>query len=65
MAGISGYILCRLFIFILSKFVPTELAPLEDRNRITITAVAPEGATFEYMDHYMEGAYRCIPSKNS
>jgi multidrug efflux pump len=48
-------VIALLLIFILFKFVPTELAPLEDRSRITITAIAPEGATFEYMDHYMEG----------
>jgi multidrug efflux pump len=43
-----------LLIWILFKNIPSELAPLEDRNRITINAIAPEGATFEYMDHYMD-----------
>lgn len=34
--------------------VKTELAPLEDRSRLSITATAPEGATFEYMDNYVD-----------
>ena len=34
--------------------LPKELAPLEDRGRIRMAATAPEGATFEYMDNYMD-----------
>lgn len=33
--------------------LPSELAPLEDRGRVRVTAAAPEGATFEYMDAYI------------
>lgn len=35
-------------------FLPEEVAPLEDRNSIRMFAQAPEGASFEYMDHYMD-----------
>jgi len=43
-----------LLIWILFRNIPTELAPLEDRSRLTVNATAPEGATFEYMDHYVD-----------
>lgn len=29
--------------------LPKELAPLEDRNRVTVTATGPEGASYDYM----------------
>ncbi len=34
--------------------LPSELAPLEDRNGIRMFATGPEGATFEYMDAYID-----------
>ena len=43
-----------IFIYILFAVIPTELAPLEDRSRLSIIATAPEGATFEYMDRYID-----------
>jgi multidrug efflux pump len=33
--------------------LPAELAPLEDRGAIRVFATGPEGATFEYMEAYM------------
>ncbi len=44
-AGLSWFFLARL---------PRELAPLEDRSRLRITATAPEGTSFERMDRYMD-----------
>jgi len=35
--------------------LPTELAPLEDRSNMRITATASEGSTFEYMTSYIDG----------
>ncbi|HEX7356176.1 MAG TPA: efflux RND transporter permease subunit [Ignavibacteriaceae bacterium] len=52
-----------LLIYILFKIVPSELAPLEDRSRLSITAVATEGATFEYMDKYIDEAVNIINEK--
>ena len=44
-------------------FLPSELAPLEDRSSVRLFAVAPEGATFEYMDKYMNGVIKeLVPS---
>ncbi len=34
--------------------LPKELAPLEDRNRVTISATGPEGASYDYMLELME-----------
>jgi multidrug efflux pump len=31
------------------RVLPQELAPLEDRNRLTISATAPEGVSYDYM----------------
>ncbi|GAB4293898.1 MAG: efflux RND transporter permease subunit [Ignavibacteriaceae bacterium] len=49
-----GIAVITVLIWILFGSVPSELAPLEDRSRITVTAIAPEGATFDYMEHYMD-----------
>ncbi len=48
-----GIVVTVIIIWILFDNIPTELAPLEDRNRLTFFVTAPEGATFEYMDNYM------------
>jgi multidrug efflux pump len=47
--GITG-----VFIAILYANIPEELAPSEDRGSIRIFATAPEGASFEYMDAYVD-----------
>ncbi|MBW3544392.1 MAG: efflux RND transporter permease subunit [Bacteroidetes bacterium] len=41
-------------IWLFFTMLPKELAPMEDRNGFRIMATASEGATFEYMDHYMD-----------
>ncbi|GAA5025467.1 multidrug resistance protein [Marivirga lumbricoides] len=53
-------------IFLLFKTLPSELAPLEDRGQISVNATGPEGATFEYMDDYVnkmvEVAMEALPT---
>lgn len=44
-------------IYLLLQTIPSELAPLEDRSEFRFQAQAPEGATFEYMDTYVNGMY--------
>ncbi len=39
-------------VFFLSA-IPSELAPLEDKGRLSISATAPEGTTYEMMDAYI------------
>lgn len=43
-----------LAMLLLFGALPSELAPMEDRSRLRLFASAPEGATFEFMDHYMD-----------
>jgi hydrophobe/amphiphile efflux-1 (HAE1) family protein len=40
-------------IFLIGSMVPSELAPLEDRGWFRLTVTAPEGASFDYTDHFM------------
>jgi len=40
-------------IYFMGSNLPAELAPLEDRSRLRGNVTAPEGATFEYTDKYM------------
>ncbi|MFC1732923.1 efflux RND transporter permease subunit [candidate division KSB1 bacterium] len=41
-------------IIILDRTLHSELAPFEDRSNIRIPTLGPEGASFEYMDKYMD-----------
>jgi multidrug efflux pump len=43
-----------VMIYVLFRGIPSELAPLEDRSRLSISASGPEGATFDYMDRFMD-----------
>lgn len=46
--------ICLVMIFYIFKGIPSELAPLEDRNQFRLSVTAPEGSSFEYMDTYMD-----------
>ncbi len=54
-----------ILIYILFSNLPTELAPLEDRSRLSINVTAQEGATFEYMDRYISESVEIIKDKIS
>lgn len=41
-------------IYLFMMTLPQETAPLEDRSRVRMFALAPEGASFEYMDNYTD-----------
>jgi multidrug efflux pump len=41
-------------IFGLGAILPSELSPLEDRNWMRISLTAPEGASFEYTDNFVD-----------
>ena len=41
-------------IVIMNKIIPSELAPLDDRSLLRVTATAPEGTSYDYMDKYMD-----------
>lgn len=40
-------------IFLIGNDIPSELAPMEDKSRLSISATAPEGTSFELMDKYI------------
>lgn len=44
---------CVVLILGFGMLLPSELAPLEDRSGMRIIATGPEGATFEYMEGYV------------
>ena len=41
---------CAGIIYFVGRQLPSELAPLEDRNRIRVSIQGPEGADFDYTD---------------
>jgi multidrug efflux pump len=49
---IMGFSLGLIYLFFTT--IPSELAPLEDRSGLRLFATAPEGASFEYMDNFMD-----------
>jgi multidrug efflux pump len=50
-----GIAITILLIWFLFDNIPSELAPLEDRSRLSLIVTAQEGATFEYMESFMDG----------
>ena len=52
-----------ILIYFLFANIKAELAPLEDRGRLSITATAPEGATFEYMNSYIDQVVGMLQEK--
>ena len=43
-----------ILIVIVGNLIPSELSPTEDRSLLRISTTAPEGASFDYMDAYMQ-----------
>ena len=52
--GFVIIIVTGILIFTIGRSLKSELAPLEDRSNIRISASAPEGTSFEYMSVYMD-----------
>jgi len=42
-----------LIIFTIGSRIPSELAPMEDKGRLSINVTAPEGTSFEAIDEYI------------
>ena len=47
-----------IYLFMLT--LPQEIAPLEDRSRVRMFSQAPEGASYEYMDNYMDRLVKLV-----
>ncbi|MGQ0827385.1 MAG: efflux RND transporter permease subunit [Bacteroidota bacterium] len=45
---------CSAFIYFVGSALPSELSPLEDRNWLRMSVTAPEGASYEYTDAYIQ-----------
>ncbi len=50
-------------IYVIYSVLPTELAPLEDRGRLNLSITAQEGATFEYMERYIDETVQVLKDK--
>ena len=55
-------IVTLILILFLWNTIPSEMAPLEDRSRITVNTKGPEGVTYEYMRDYTEDIYSLADS---
>jgi multidrug efflux pump len=51
---------CFGIIFFIFKGIPSELAPLEDRNQFRLQVTAPEGTSYDYMDAYIDSLNKFI-----
>jgi multidrug efflux pump len=47
-------------IFLIGTTLQSELAPMDDRSVMRVSAIAPEGASYEYMDNYMDRLSRLV-----
>lgn len=51
---------CLVLSGLIYRSLPQELAPMEDRGEFRLSVTAPEGTSFDYMDHYMDELIRFI-----
>ena len=47
-------LLCIGLVALFMNVLPREMAPIEDRSQVSLNARGPEGATFAYMDRFMD-----------
>jgi multidrug efflux pump len=45
---------CIGSVYVLSKVIQSELAPMEDRNQFRLSLTAPEGTSYDYMEGYSD-----------
>ncbi|GAC1584790.1 MAG: efflux RND transporter permease subunit [Ginsengibacter sp.] len=45
---------CFVMIYFIFSGLPSELAPMEDRNQFRLQVSAPEGTSYDYMDRYID-----------
>lgn len=53
-------LVCALLTYFIYINLQEELAPLEDRSMLRMSASAPEGVSFDYMDEYMNNISQLI-----
>jgi len=52
-----------ILIYVLWKVIPAEMAPLEDRSRLTIRTTTQEGSTYDYNLSYIEDVASMVEEK--
>ena len=45
---------CFVMMYLIFSGIPSELAPMEDRNQFRLQVTAPEGTSYDYMDTYID-----------
>ncbi|MDP4211875.1 MAG: efflux RND transporter permease subunit [Bacteroidota bacterium] len=59
---------CAVMVFFLLRSLQSELAPLEDRSTVRLTATAPEGTSYSYManisDSIADYLYDSVPERD-
>ncbi|MFZ9660914.1 MAG: efflux RND transporter permease subunit [Chitinophagaceae bacterium] len=60
--------ICLGAIYFIGKILPSELAPLEDRNRLRMSVVTPEGTDFDFLEKSIgeitQKVLDSVPEKN-
>lgn len=56
----TGMAVSLLLIVVIFKNLKSELAPLEDRSRFRMLLSAPEGTSYDAMDHYVDNVTQLI-----
>ena len=59
-AALLVMLVSLIAIVLFFELIPTELAPLEDRSRLSLAATAPEGASFDYMSSFMDNLIQVL-----
>ncbi len=52
--ALSGVVISFALIYLIGRTMQSELAPMEDRSRFRLAVTAPEGTSYDAMDHYMD-----------
>ena len=52
-----------LLAVLILQFLPTELAPIEDRSALRISTTTMEGSSFQFTNEFMEKLYRGVNEK--
>ncbi len=53
-------VICIAMIYFIGTSLQSELAPLDDRSVLRLISTAPEGASYEYMNHYTDEVIQFI-----
>ncbi len=51
---------CSLMGYLILKSLPSELAPMEDRSVLRLALSAPEGTSYDYMQHYVDNLTKFV-----